>query len=898
MKIQTAYILSAIILAGCTSGLDPAAPSRKENDPTLISVSCNVGRTVLHEDEKAATKALTGQASNKGEMSCNFIKVDETRIEGQSPQDYTYDPSYIDLSGAVIANATVGPASNTTVESGAGYDYFFREIRFKPTLSYQFNVPEMEVPTQENVTAYTSALVGWFPATEDVSSNASAGSNVLFKDTQSYTLKDGKVCVTFKNKLDGQTDLMVSDLREGRFNKKAVGFRNNDSDRDIQPFGVVWNDFMDYSQGMEYCNYISFKHYLSAVRLFLSVPESNLSLLSWGKITDVIIIDQPGTAVVELPVSQNRGTGQNSDGTTKTLPSEGVDPIYGKVVEWSDPHNIPIIRTAIFEEDADYPEMNTTVPEYPIIPGDNTSLESTYLGYCLVQPGKDVNVELITDAGIINFTVPRIASYTDSDGNSQTAEILKEGYVYDIDVQINTTGNIEIVVGNRDNKHFRNLAPFNSAANSFEDSNCYVITRDMMVKDADTGTKYQGFYFHAYTPGRGEKGTIAEAPYPYEMIFTPAYIDILWQDKNRPITGIQLLNGYCRFTLNEKCYDETDPLEGNAVIAAYNADGDIIWSWHIWVTSQIQDITYSNIPYRNYENCAPGTTLEGTNISDRFFGKTYSGYQNATLSFTMMNMNLGATASSWSETDNVVNTYGCYYQWGRKDPSIGPETYNYGLKTLNTAEYITSGGWMDTIYERLENYPEVQSGINYPLALVDPMMLNGDYHNDWLYASIDKLWGYDPTAKKVVKKTIYDPCPYGYRVADEELNALFYAAKNKAINFEETKSGYIIGGNNWFPYTGWKGHAKGRTDRTHAWFHVGDMADYQDARVSKFTSTTDGGYANHRGASILSRDKVEVIGVGNYDAGISPSYANRTTAAPVRCVRYNGPDEEPAAPTP
>lgn len=85
-------------------------------------------------------------------------------------------------------------------------------------------------------------------------------------------------------------------------------------------------------------------------------------------------------------------------------------------------------------------------------------------------------------------------------------------------------------------------------------------------------------------------------------------------------------------------------------------------------------------------------------------------------------------------------------------------------------------GERQRVYRYLELYPTVEMGAVHPLDIVAPSQISQSYANDWLYASIDRLWGYNPSTKKVEQKTIYDPCPYGYRVADDELFALFYHA--------------------------------------------------------------------------------------------------------------------------
>ena len=41
----------------------------------------------------------------------------------------------------------------------------------------------------------------------------------------------------------------------------------------------------------------------------------------------------------------------------------------------------------------------------------------------------------------------------------------------------------------------------------------------------------------------------------------------------------------------------------------------------------------------------------------------------------MMTRNLGALANGNATTSEILASYGLYYQWGRKDPFIGPSTY-------------------------------------------------------------------------------------------------------------------------------------------------------------------------------------------------------------------------------
>ena len=91
--------------------------------------------------------------------------------------------------------------------------------------------------------------------------------------------------------------------------------------------------------------------------------------------------------------------------------------------------------------------------------------------------------------------------------------------------------------------------------------------------------------------------------------------------------------------------DVTVPFkEGNAVIAAKDADGNILWSWHIWLTDQPQAQVYNND------------------------------------AGTMMDRNLGAT----SATPSDVGALGLLYQWGRKDPFLGSSSISDEIEAKST----------------------------------------------------------------------------------------------------------------------------------------------------------------------------------------------------------------------
>ena len=169
---------------------------------------------------------------------------------------------------------------------------------------------------------------------------------------------------------------------------------------------------------------------------------------------------------------------------------------------------------------------------------------------------------------------------------------------------------------------------------------------------------------------------------------------------------------------NDNLYFKTpDALKpGNALIAAKDYEGKIIWSWHIWIPSTAITTLEAN-------------GMFGTGVMDR---------------------NLGAlTAVSGAAT---AESAGFLYQWGRKDPFMG-----VGAMAANTSTTMTTTG----------TFTKSKEQISVTTALANPTMFayNGATAVDpdwkglnWCTAENGDAWG---TAEE---KGVYDPCPAGYRV--------------------------------------------------------------------------------------------------------------------------------------
>ena len=190
--------------------------------------------------------------------------------------------------------------------------------------------------------------------------------------------------------------------------------------------------------------------------------------------------------------------------------------------------------------------------------------------------------------------------------------------------------------------------------------------------------------------------------------------------------------------------------EGNAVIAAKDAAGNILWSWHIWLTDQPQ-------------------------------GQVYR--KNAG---TMMDRNLGATSS----TPGDVGALGLLYQWGRKDPFLGSSSISSNTVAKSTIS------WPPPV-----STSSSRGTVSYVTANPTTFVEASSSPYDWHYSSRDNtLW---TTSDKT--KSIYDPCPAGWRVPDGGSSDVWSKALGSSSIF--TQSSLYNGTNKGMNFSGKFGSA-------------------------------------------------------------------------------------------
>ncbi len=249
-------------------------------------------------------------------------------------------------------------------------------------------------------------------------------------------------------------------------------------------------------------------------------------------------------------------------------------------------------------------------------------------------------------------------------------------------------------------------------------SNCYIIN--------------SGGWYKFKADVRGNGVAVASTP-EVPAAIEPASVDVLWctfnsatepESKYSIVKSVELKDGYVLFNTDLKNLPE-----GNAVIAAYNSSSEIIWTWHIWSRKdEVRTYTCGDTQWLDY--------------------------------------NVGALSNAHASFLSV----GLYFQWGRKDP-------------LRSGTGEVYGGSMTPIATAGSDWPAVKlvtSDSTIPYSIANPQSMfveNGKTHpnlDEWIWIpregdaapTKDKqrndLWG--GNGGKVTSKTMFDPCPVGYRV--------------------------------------------------------------------------------------------------------------------------------------
>ena len=365
-----------------------------------------------------------------------------------------------------------------------------------------------------------------------------------------------------------------------------------------------------------------------------------------------------------------------------------------------------------------------------------TAMTATFTGH-LDVPASDLHFSKVTvyysDSEIFNVNMAASESVISFD-SEQNFTITLTGLKY------GTKYNCCMVAEVKSEKTYGDVLDFTTGDVTLSDlsssasANCYIISE-------------AGLYKFKTVKGNSSisVGNVASAAILWETFGTdtaPKLFDL--------ISGFCYKDGYIAFETADTFK------EGNAVIAAKDASGTILWSWHIWFTDQPQAQVYNNYAR------------------------------------TMMDRNLGAT----SATKGDVGALGLLYQWGRKDPFLGSSSISSSALAKSTI------AWPSTVSSNSS-----KGTIEYATAHPTTFITYNSGNYDWYYAGINTCWTTLKTAK-----SIYDPCPAGWRVPDgiwskAGFDDTTFDSTNKGISFSISSPSTT-----WYPASGYRSGYDGSFD--------------------------------------------------------------------------------------
>lgn len=262
-------------------------------------------------------------------------------------------------------------------------------------------------------------------------------------------------------------------------------------------------------------------------------------------------------------------------------------------------------------------------------------------------------------------------------------------------------------------------------------------------------------------------------------------VDWLWASNvegasgNALVSDITYSNGEVTFTASDK--------EGNALLAAFDEAGNIVWSWHIWMTDKPETIDLEN------------------NVIYQSNGQTDGWY--------IMDRNLGATDAT---VGGGYPTFGLYYQWGRKDPFIGStkgervrnsETGNWDViyDVLGEPLTVVNTKYAQAKWESVKTTKEIgtiESADAHPMRFM--YCEEGANQANWLgQGNFYKWMDSDQAMWRPFQKTNSDPCPPGYQIprngAWKNFESNYQFFEGKGVLYTNSK-----GENVWYPFAGYR----------------------------------------------------------------------------------------------
>ena len=335
---------------------------------------------------------------------------------------------------------------------------------------------------------------------------------------------------------------------------------------------------------------------------------------------------------------------------------------------------------------------------------------------------------------------------------------------------------------------------------SQETANCYAINSPgtyklplvygNAIKDGKPNT--DAYYNSAFTDYLGNNIT---DPYIYKNHgYQPYDACLVWSDGFYMFENVHLdeQKQWLIFSVNREYMQQA-----NAILAVRDAQGRIMWSWHIWVTER--DLVGEAHTLQDWTN--PSTTygLLPCNLGWVDGKMVYYNSRKLTYEFTQAESGYRQTmlVDQAGATFDYKDVGSTYYQWGRKDPIIALRNWNtYRFEDCRLHE--TSDPKYK--YKISQEQVPIEATIQNPNIYYTATNSNGTWNTNWCTSVIPTLWDNSKNTTDVNKttsvKTIYDPSPRGYKVPIPRAFSVFVKGNTKsgatgqnAINGYQIESG-------------------------------------------------------------------------------------------------------------
>ena len=182
-------------------------------------------------------------------------------------------------------------------------------------------------------------------------------------------------------------------------------------------------------------------------------------------------------------------------------------------------------------------------------------------------------------------------------------------------------------------------------------------------------------------------------------------------------------------------------------------EGTILWAWSFW-----------NI-------AADGTSIEPVQITEKSPIK-------------IITMDIGQATrngSAWDANSDLLYRTAYKYQWGRPIPVF-----------WNSVTTLDFPGGQEGNIPAVVGPLSIEESIKHPASLIVASTESGKELKDWLSTPDASLWGNNSsTLNNTGTKSIYDPCPKGYRICDR--NTLINIVRSYATNWAKVSgTGYFF----------------------------------------------------------------------------------------------------------